>query len=144
MRGKATAALIVFALAVPAAPVPASAQDMPGIEVCTKESAPDRRTGCLQSNIEYLVRILAKHSLDAEQKFAAAGREAAVLREQVAAAARDAAALRDQVGPLREQLAANSREIAAMREQVAADKAEVAALKNALAAAHTRFDQLKK
>ena len=121
MRGNiAVVALIIFFMAGPA---PAAAQDMPGIEACTKESAPDRRTGCLQSNIEYLVRIVSRHNLDAEQKFATIGREVAALREQ---------------------LAASSREIAAMKEQLVADRAEVAALKGALAAAHTRLDQLKK
>jgi len=32
--------------------VPAAAQDVPGIEICTRESQPDRRVSCLQSNVE--------------------------------------------------------------------------------------------
>jgi hypothetical protein len=32
--------------------VRAAAQDAPGIEICTRESQPDRRVSCLQSNVE--------------------------------------------------------------------------------------------
>ena len=37
----------------------ALAQDVPGIEICTRESRMDRRTGCLQSNINYLKTAVA-------------------------------------------------------------------------------------
>jgi chromosome segregation ATPase len=123
MRGKAAAILIVIVVAGPAAPSAAVAQDVPGIEVCTKERALDRRTGCLQSNIEYLQQVVSKQTLDTQQKLAAAGREAAALRDQVAA---------------------HSRDLAAIKEQMEAARAEVTALKGALAAAQTRLDQLKK
>src|SRR6266480_3289460 len=73
----------------------APAQDVPGIEICTRESRLDRRTGCLQSNVEFLQQVIAKNALDAQQKLAAAGRDIAALREQLAGANRDAAALKD-------------------------------------------------
>lgn len=74
---------------------PSSAQDVPGIEVCTRESRMDRRTGCLQSNVEFLQQVLTKNALDAQQKLSAANREIAALKEQLAAANRDLAALKD-------------------------------------------------
>jgi hypothetical protein len=32
----------------------ASAQDVPGIEICTVEKTMERRTSCLQSNVDFL------------------------------------------------------------------------------------------
>ena len=73
----------------------ASAQGVPGIEACTRESRLDRRTGCLQSNVEFLQQVIAKNALDAQQKLSAANRDVAALKEQLAAANRDIAALKD-------------------------------------------------
>ena len=39
---------------------PAAAQDIRGLEVCTAEKQMERRTGCLQANVEYLQQALAK------------------------------------------------------------------------------------
>jgi septal ring factor EnvC (AmiA/AmiB activator) len=73
----------------------AAAQDVPGIEICTRESRLDRRTGCLQSNVEFLQQVVTKNALDAQQKLSAANREITALKEQLAAANRDVAALKD-------------------------------------------------
>jgi len=73
----------------------ALAQDVPGIEICTRESRLDRRTGCLQSNVEFLQQVVTRNALDAQQKLGAANREIAVLKEQSAAATREVAALKD-------------------------------------------------
>ncbi len=73
----------------------ALAQDVPGIEICTRESRLDRRTGCLQSNVEFLQQVVTKNALDAQQKLSAANREIGALKEQFAAASRDVAALKD-------------------------------------------------
>jgi uncharacterized protein YhaN len=78
----------------------ALAQDVPGIEICTRESRMDRRTSCLQSNVEFLQQVVTKNALDAQQKLSAANREIAGLKEQLAAASRDAAALKDAVAAL--------------------------------------------
>src|SRR5215475_11453220 len=75
--------------------VAAVAQDVPGIEICTRESRLDRRTSCLQSNVEFLQQVVAKNALDAQQKLTAANRDIAALRELLAAASRDVAALKD-------------------------------------------------
>jgi chromosome segregation ATPase len=74
---------------------PSPAQDVPGIEICTHESRLDRRTGCLQSNVEFLQQVVTKNALDAQQKLSAANREITALKEQLAAASREAAALKD-------------------------------------------------
>src|SRR5258705_13303548 len=63
----------------------ARAQDVPGIELCTQETRMDRRTGCLQSNIDYLQKLIAKTAADAQQKLNAATSEIAALKAAVAA-----------------------------------------------------------
>jgi septal ring factor EnvC (AmiA/AmiB activator) len=76
-------------------PAAAPAQDVPGIEICTRESRMERRTSCLQSNVEFLQQVLTKNALDAQQKLSGAGREIAALKDQLAAANREAAALKE-------------------------------------------------
>jgi len=44
------------------------AQDIAGIEDCTKTSGLDKRTGCLQSNVNFLHRLVIKNALDTRQK----------------------------------------------------------------------------
>src|SRR5438094_8024938 len=56
------------------------AQDIAGIEDCTKTSGLDKRTGCLQSNVNFLQRIVAKNALDARQKLDAAAAEIVALK----------------------------------------------------------------
>lgn len=48
------------------------AQDVPGIEICTAEKTMERRTSCLQSNVEFLQKTIAKLALDHQQKLDAA------------------------------------------------------------------------
>ena len=61
----------------------AAAQDIPGIENCAVEKTMERRTGCLQSNIDYLKRTTTQAALDQQQKLDAANRAIAVLQAQV-------------------------------------------------------------
>jgi hypothetical protein len=63
----------------------ARAQDVQGIELCTHETRIDRRTGCLQSNVEYLQGVIAKNAADARQRLAGAAGEIAALKGDVAA-----------------------------------------------------------
>ncbi len=58
----------------------ALAQDIPGIEICTAEKAMDRRTSCLQSNIDFLQKTITKQSLDQQQKLDAANRQIQALK----------------------------------------------------------------
>ena len=55
--------------------ISAIAQDVPGIEICTVERDLNRRTSCLQSNIEFLQKQMTKQAADAQQKLAAATTE---------------------------------------------------------------------
>ena len=63
----------------------ARAQDVQGIELCSHETRMDRRTGCLQSNIEYLQGVITKNAAEARQKLAAATGEVGALKGEVAA-----------------------------------------------------------
>ena len=76
------------------------AQDVPGVEICTRESRLDRRTGCLQSNVEFLQQVVTRNAIDAQQKLAAATREIAVLKEQLAVANQDVATLKEALAAL--------------------------------------------
>lgn len=61
----------------------AAAQDIPGIELCTAEKSMERRTSCLQSNIDFLKRTTTQAALDQQQKLDAANRAIAALQAQV-------------------------------------------------------------
>ena len=63
----------------------ARAQDVQGIELCSHEARMDRRTGCLQSNIEYLQGVITKNAAEARQKLAAAAGEIGALKGEVTA-----------------------------------------------------------
>ena len=51
------------------------AQDVPGIEICTVEKTMERRTSCLQSNVDFLQKTITKLTLDHQQKIDAANRQ---------------------------------------------------------------------
>ena len=61
----------------------ARAQDIAGIEDCTKTSGLDKRTGCLQSNVNFLQRLVTKIALEAGQRLSAADAEIAALKGAV-------------------------------------------------------------
>ena len=61
----------------------AFAQDIAGIEDCTKTSGLERRTSCLQSNINVLQQLLTKHALDARQRLDASHNEIIALKSAV-------------------------------------------------------------
>src|SRR5271154_1055652 len=48
------------------------AQDVPGIEICTVEKTMERRTSCLQSNVDFLQKTITKLTADHQQKLDAA------------------------------------------------------------------------
>jgi peptidoglycan hydrolase CwlO-like protein len=64
---------------------PALAQDIRGLEVCTAEKAMERRTSCLQSNVEFLQQALAKQARETQAKIDAANKEAAAQKAEIAA-----------------------------------------------------------
>ncbi|MCF8477367.1 MAG: hypothetical protein K9G60_10060 [Pseudolabrys sp.] len=73
---------------------PALAQDIRGLEVCTAEKQMDRRTSCLQANVEFLQQALGKHTQDTRVKLAAAHAEIAALKARLTTLERDLAHLR--------------------------------------------------
>ena len=62
----------------------ARAQDVPGIEICTVEKTMERRTSCLQSNIDFLQKTITKLGIDHAQKLDAANRQIDALKSTVA------------------------------------------------------------
>jgi uncharacterized protein HemX len=62
----------------------AMAQDVPGIEICTVEKTMERRTSCLQSNVYFLQKTIAKLASDSQQKLDAANRQIEGLKSAVA------------------------------------------------------------
>lgn len=76
------AAVLVLQTAIPLEP--AHAQDVPGIEICTVEKTMERRTSCLQSNVDFLQKTITKLSADRQQKIDAANRQIETLKVTVA------------------------------------------------------------
>jgi hypothetical protein len=60
------------------------AQDVPGIEICTVEKTMERRTSCLQSNVDFLQKTIARLAADHAQKLDAANRQIEGLKATVA------------------------------------------------------------
>ncbi len=63
----------------------ASAQDIAGIEDCTKTQGLDKRTGCLQANVNFLQRTMTRNASEAQRRLQAAEGEIAALRTALAA-----------------------------------------------------------
>lgn len=83
MRHAATAMLLMVAGAGIA--TGARAQDVPGIEICTVEKDMARRTGCLQSNVNFLKATMTQMGLDHQRKLDAATRQIDALKAAVVA-----------------------------------------------------------
>jgi prophage DNA circulation protein len=62
----------------------ATAQDVPGIEICTVEKTMERRTSCLQSNVDFLQKTITKLAADHQQKLDAAKGQIESLKSAVA------------------------------------------------------------
>jgi prophage DNA circulation protein len=60
------------------------AQDVRGIEICTVEKTMERRTSCLQSNVDFLQKTITKLGADHQQKLDAANRQIEGLKSTVA------------------------------------------------------------
>jgi septal ring factor EnvC (AmiA/AmiB activator) len=63
----------------------AAAQDVRGLEVCTAEKQMERRTGCLQANIEFLSQALTRLTRETQDKIAALSRDLAGAQAEIAA-----------------------------------------------------------
>jgi septal ring factor EnvC (AmiA/AmiB activator) len=74
-------ALVVACLALASAP--GQAQDVRGLEACTAEKQMDRRTGCLQGNVEFLQGVIERNARDARQKLDASAKDLAAARTEI-------------------------------------------------------------
>jgi hypothetical protein len=66
-------------------PSPVAAQDIRGMERCTAETRMERRTGCLQANVEFLQQALIKLARETQDKMTATDRDLAAARAEIAA-----------------------------------------------------------
>src|SRR6201986_3744936 len=71
---------VCFAMLPLVAHTPVRAQDVPGIEICTVEKTMERRTSCLQSNVNFLQASIGKLTADHQQKLDAANRQIDALK----------------------------------------------------------------
>jgi len=75
---------LVLAIGIALHTSTACAQDVPGVEVCTMEKSMVRRTSCLQSNVDFLQKLISKNASDSQQKLDAANRAIDDLKSTVA------------------------------------------------------------
>ena len=78
-------AFAAVALLTAAWPGIVHAQDVPGIEICTVEKTMERRTSCLQSNVDFLQQALAKQRREARAQLDSMNREATAQKAEIAA-----------------------------------------------------------
>ena len=78
-------ALVASLVVAPCMLTCATAQDVPGIEICTVEKTMERRTSCLQSNVDFLHKTITKLAADHQQKLDAARAQIEGLKSTVAA-----------------------------------------------------------
>jgi TolA-binding protein len=74
---------LAFALLLASLPATVHAQDVPGIEICTVEKTMERRTSCLQSNVDFLQKTINKLTADHQQKLDASNRQIEALKGAV-------------------------------------------------------------
>jgi hypothetical protein len=89
------------ALLVAALLSPAAAQDIRGMEACTAEKQMERRTGCLQANVEFLQQALTRLARETQDKIVAAGRDLAAARAEIAALKATMAKLSDELAQIK-------------------------------------------
>jgi hypothetical protein len=80
---RSAGACVVMLLPATLGIAPVRAQDVPGIEICTVEKTMERRTSCLQSNVDFLQKTIGKLTLDHQQKIDAANRQIDALKTTV-------------------------------------------------------------
>lgn len=83
------------------AAAPAVAQDIRGLEVCSAEKDMARRTGCLQGNVEFLQKELARQAREARARDAASARDIAALKTDIASLRAALAKLEDDLADLK-------------------------------------------
>lgn len=79
----------------------ATAQDIRGLEACTAEKQMERRTGCLQANIEFLQQALTRLGRETREKLAAASRDLDAARAEIATLRAALAKLNDELAQIK-------------------------------------------
>lgn len=74
---------VAVVLLMASLPATVRAQDVPGIEICTVEKTMERRTSCLQSNVDFLQKTINKLTTDHQQKIDASNRQIEALKGAV-------------------------------------------------------------
>jgi TolA-binding protein len=74
---------VAFVLLMASLPATVHAQDVPGIEICTVEKTMERRTSCLQSNVDFLQKTIIRLTTDHQQKIDASNRQIEALKGAV-------------------------------------------------------------
>lgn len=97
MRGMVAAFVLAGVAAAPA-------QDIAGVEDCTKTAGLDRRTGCLQANVNFLQRTMTRNALEAHRRLQAAEAEITALKATLAV-------LRKQMDELQSAKAATDKKV---------------------------------
>jgi esterase/lipase len=62
---------------------PAQAQDVRGMQICTVEKQMERRTSCLQANVEFLQQAMLKLSRETQTQIDSEGRALAAARAEI-------------------------------------------------------------
>ena len=88
---------------------PAAAQDIRGVEKCTAETQMDRRTGCLQANVEFLHQAMTKLHRETREKLTSAAHDAAADRAEIVALKSTVAKLTSELAQLKAKEAAGSK-----------------------------------
>lgn len=83
MRRSQAVRLVLLSLLAGAPVASANAQDVRGLEICTAEKQMDRRTGCLQANVDFLMSQIDKNARDARQKLDQANKDLAAARNEI-------------------------------------------------------------
>jgi|tagenome__1003787_1003787.scaffolds.fasta_scaffold19825619_2 septal ring factor EnvC (AmiA/AmiB activator) len=77
------------------------AQDIAGLEDCSRASGADRKIGCLQSNVNYLYDLIRKNEAAAQTKLRDAGVQLATANAQLTATKAQLDALRGEIDRLK-------------------------------------------
>jgi septal ring factor EnvC (AmiA/AmiB activator) len=102
-KGDMIRSALAFLLLIAAA-APAFAQDIRGLENCSAEKQMERRTGCLQSNVEFLQQEIRKTALESRQKLTAAEKDIGAANKEAALAHKEIATLKDALGKMQAKL----------------------------------------
>jgi predicted RNase H-like nuclease (RuvC/YqgF family) len=73
----------VAALVLASVLAPAQAQDVRGMQICTVEKQMERRTSCLQANVEFLQQAILKLSRETQAQIDSEGRALAAAHAEI-------------------------------------------------------------